>query len=159
MTSDSDIASYLINLDRSPDRLSSAATQLDRTGLRGQRIRAVDGQELGDVNASCCDAQAFARNVGRSVSASEIALCLSHISHGSGRSPRFIIRLLFTTRVIQRHANKRWRISRRVGHAHNKNRPAPESVGFRASGFVLNPALRINHSNTIGRRCGKLCSA
>src|SRR5262245_32219023 len=79
MTSDSDVASYLINLDRSPDRLRSAATQLDRTGLRWQRIRAVDGQELGDAIASCCDAQAFARNVGRSVSASEIALCLSHI--------------------------------------------------------------------------------
>jgi hypothetical protein len=36
-------------------------------------------------------------------------------SHDSGRSRRWSIRPLFTTKVIHRHANKRWQISRRDG--------------------------------------------
>jgi glycosyl transferase, family 25 len=75
---DIEVAGFLINLDRSPDRLAAAARQLDDAGLVWSRVRAVDGQSLGPDIWSHVDKRSFERNVGRRISAGEVAIYLSH---------------------------------------------------------------------------------
>ena len=71
-------AAFVINLDRSPDRLRSAADQLDQVGLAWQRVRAIDTQAMADMPAAHFDKDRFERNVGRSLHLSEIAMSFSH---------------------------------------------------------------------------------
>src|SRR5688572_13722755 len=73
-----DTAFFVINLERSPDRLRSAAHQLDIAGLAWQRVAAVDSRAVEDA-AQEDNRELFARNIGRDISSSEIALYLSHI--------------------------------------------------------------------------------
>src|SRR5882672_7262291 len=72
-----DVGIYLVNLDRSVDRLRSAAEQLDGVGIDWQRISAIDGRAQGDASAHC-DKETFARHVGRNVTGGEISVYLSH---------------------------------------------------------------------------------
>jgi glycosyl transferase family 25 len=79
MAEDSEPAAYVINLDRSRERLSAAASQLDEAGIGWQRISAIDGHAFDEVLVARYDVATFARNVGRGISGSEIALHLSHM--------------------------------------------------------------------------------
>lgn len=71
------VGAYVINLDRSVERLASAATQFEAVGLAWTRIPAVDGNGLPDATPGF-DAALFLRNTGRAASKSEVALYLSH---------------------------------------------------------------------------------
>jgi len=75
-----EIAGFLINLDRSPDRLRASARQLDDIGVTWSRVAALDGHLAGPALWSGIDRGRFERNVGRPITASEIAL---HLSHGA----------------------------------------------------------------------------
>ena len=75
-----DIAGFLINLDRSPDRLRASARQLDDLGLSWSRVSAFDGQVADPALWSGINRGRFESNVGRPITASEIAL---HLSHGA----------------------------------------------------------------------------
>lgn len=74
-----DIPVYLINLDRSPLRLASAQSQLNKYKIEFERIRAVDGQgleaadfeEYNDFNAK--------KYYGRSMTSGEIGCYFSHV--------------------------------------------------------------------------------
>lgn len=79
MAEDGEPAAYVIHLDRSRERLSSAAAQLDEAGIRWQRIGAIDGQAFDDAALARYDVGTFARNVGRGISGGEIAVHLSHM--------------------------------------------------------------------------------
>jgi glycosyl transferase, family 25 len=72
-------AAYVINLDRSPERLRSAASQLDPMDLDWQRVRATDAATLADIPMAHYDTARFERHVGRKVDPSEIALVFSHL--------------------------------------------------------------------------------
>src|SRR5215470_2102347 len=75
-----DITGFLINLDRSPDRLRASARQLEDLGLSWSRVSAFDGQVAHPALWSGIDRGRFESNVGRPITASEIAL---HLSHGA----------------------------------------------------------------------------
>jgi GR25 family glycosyltransferase involved in LPS biosynthesis len=79
MAEDSHPAAFIINLDRSRERLSAAASQLDQAGIDWQRISAIDGHAFDEATVARYDVATFARNVGRGISGSEIALHLSHM--------------------------------------------------------------------------------
>lgn len=70
---------YLINLDRSPERLKEATAALTAAGIAFERIRAVDGRDLSkeEIRASC-DRLAFLMVNGRRYKRNELACELSH---------------------------------------------------------------------------------
>lgn len=68
---------YVINLDRSPDRLSSIAAELQREGIPFERIAAVDGSKLPTAQpdyTSQIDADHFERDL----TLGEIGCAMSH---------------------------------------------------------------------------------
>ncbi|WP_421855117.1 glycosyltransferase family 25 protein [Oricola sp.] len=73
------IKTYLINMDRSPDRLDSATEQLCRIGLGFKRIAAVDGARLTDQHLSDYDEGGALHRYGRTLAAGEIGCYLSHV--------------------------------------------------------------------------------
>ncbi len=74
-----DLILYVINLDRSPDRLQSAKEQLVATELNWERVSAIDAALLADDVIADHDLRRFSENVGRPVRRGEIALFASHI--------------------------------------------------------------------------------
>ncbi len=73
------VATYLINLDGSMDRLYEATAQLDAAGLSFQRVSAVDGRKLAiDQYPDYDDARAMAY-MGRPLRGGEIGCYLSHL--------------------------------------------------------------------------------
>ena len=74
------LQTFLINLDRSTDRLAAMKARLDRLGRSWVRVPAVDGRAL---DLSCLgdkvDEAAFARRHGKRLNPSEVGCHLSHI--------------------------------------------------------------------------------
>ena len=78
-----EIAVYVINLDRSADRLAHMTAQLDSIGLEFERIPAVEGAHL-QLDGNCgdefsIDFDYWRKYHHRNVTASEIGCYLSHI--------------------------------------------------------------------------------
>lgn len=67
----------VINLDRSPDRLSAINEHLTARGIAYQRITAVDGTQI-DLN-KYADADLYRRCHGRNLRASEVGCYVSHL--------------------------------------------------------------------------------
>ena len=75
----SDIPLFVINLDRSVERLALAQAQFDRLGLRVKRVAAVDADSLdGATTAATFDAAANQRRYFAPLHPGEIACFLSH---------------------------------------------------------------------------------
>lgn len=72
------IAAYLINLDRSPDRLAAMVPQLDTLGLPWRRIPAVDGK-LEGAPWRDYDGHFFARRWGKDHSPGAYGCYMSHV--------------------------------------------------------------------------------
>lgn len=70
---------YLLNLDRSPDRLSSVQKSADELGIVVTRVPAVDGRSLTPEQQSGIDLRAFERRNGKRVLPGEIGCYLSHL--------------------------------------------------------------------------------
>ncbi|MEM1317362.1 MAG: glycosyltransferase family 25 protein, partial [Pseudomonadota bacterium] len=69
---------YIINLDRSPERLEMQQQQLDRLGLSFERVEAVDGSTL-DLPHPALDEAGFRRRHGKTINPNELGCTLSHI--------------------------------------------------------------------------------
>lgn len=74
------LKSYLINLDRSTDRLARASKAFATTRLKPQRISAVDGYAKDADFSQLYDTEATRAYMGRELLAGEIGCFLSHIS-------------------------------------------------------------------------------
>lgn len=71
---------FLINLDRSTERLANAAKQIEATGMSFERVSAVDGATLTDeVIQRVFDAKTAARRFPYDLTAGEIGCYLSHV--------------------------------------------------------------------------------
>lgn len=70
---------FLINLDRSGDRLAAMTGRLSTLGLDYARFSAVDGAAEWDRLSQTLDDAAFSRNVGRDVMRAEIGAYHSHL--------------------------------------------------------------------------------
>lgn len=70
---------YLINLDRSPDRLSNANRKLDVANIKAVRISAVDGLGLTAQNFPGYDDAITQSYFGRSMTSGEVGCYMSHI--------------------------------------------------------------------------------
>ena len=73
------ITAYLINLDRSPQRLAAMVPRLEALGLPWKRIAAVDGNDFGALPWPGYDDRAYTRNWGKSHHPNEVACYLSHV--------------------------------------------------------------------------------
>ena len=69
---------FLINLDRSPDRLAATQHQLDWLDLPWERVAAVDGEKLALPNRALVDEKAFERRHHALLRRGEIGCYLSH---------------------------------------------------------------------------------
>jgi glycosyl transferase family 25 len=70
---------YLINLDRSPDRLAHAAAELDRCGIPFTRVPAIDGKQLGDLPWPDFDDACYRRRHGKHPVPGEWGCYMSHV--------------------------------------------------------------------------------
>jgi glycosyl transferase, family 25 len=73
------LRAYLINLDRSPDRLATMVAQLDAAGLAWQRVVGVDGASFGELPWTGYDHRAYDRNWGKTHHPGEVGCFLSHV--------------------------------------------------------------------------------
>jgi glycosyl transferase, family 25 len=73
------LKAYLINLDRSPDRLAFMAAQLDAVGLAWTRVAGVDGSSFGELPWAGYDHRAYDRNWGKTHHPGEVGCFLSHV--------------------------------------------------------------------------------
>ncbi len=73
------LATLVINLDRSPERLAAMADRLRLLGLPWQRVQAVDGPALPAWPAGSVDEAGYARCHGKPVAAGEVGCYLSHL--------------------------------------------------------------------------------
>jgi glycosyl transferase family 25 len=74
------IATYLINLDGSDERLASATAQLQQHGIAFERISAVDGRKIPTTELEqLYDKKRAIAYMGRDLSAGEVGCYLSHI--------------------------------------------------------------------------------
>jgi glycosyl transferase, family 25 len=73
------LMTYLINLDRSRDRLTSMVAQLDSAGLAWKRVAGVDGSSFGELPWAGYDHRAYDRNWGKSPHPGEVGCFLSHV--------------------------------------------------------------------------------
>lgn len=71
---------YLINLDRSSERLAAMESQLATLGMPYQRFSAIDASASWDELAPSVDFAAFERNVGRRVMRGEVGCYQSHLA-------------------------------------------------------------------------------
>jgi len=79
MISSAQFQTFLINLDRSQDRLSAMKDRLERAGLPWQRVPGVDGKQLDLDQCQDVDAQGFRRRNGKRLNPAEVGCYLSHI--------------------------------------------------------------------------------
>lgn len=70
---------FVINLDRSPERLAKIRKRAEEIGIDLIRVRAVDGTRLTPEQASLVDHAAFARDHGKRIMPGEIGCYLSHL--------------------------------------------------------------------------------
>lgn len=70
---------WVINLDRSPERLASISAQLDRLGLAWTRQRAVDARAFTPEQQALLDVPAYQRKHGKEPVAGELGCYLSHV--------------------------------------------------------------------------------
>jgi glycosyl transferase, family 25 len=70
---------WVINLDRAPDRLARVRAQLDALGLPWTRLPAVDARALTQEQAASLDEPAYRRKHGMTPSLGELGCYLSHI--------------------------------------------------------------------------------
>ena len=75
----SGVACYLLNLDRSPDRLARAGSALRAAGLDPVRVPGVDGATLTDEQRALADPRATRRVTGRALSDGEVGCYLGHL--------------------------------------------------------------------------------
>lgn len=73
------ILTYVINLDRSTDRLAAVSSAMQAQGIEFTRIRAVDGRQLSAEQLAAYDDTGARAYYGRSLRTSEIACFLSHL--------------------------------------------------------------------------------
>ena len=73
------IATYLINLDGSDERLASASAQLQQHGIAFERISAVDGRKFDVDSHPLYDKKRALRYMGRDLVGGELGCYMSHI--------------------------------------------------------------------------------
>jgi glycosyl transferase family 25 len=73
------LKAYLINLDRSADRLAAMRTQLDAAGLPWTRVPAVDGRGFGNLPWPGYDDRGYDRDWGKSHDPGEVGCFHSHL--------------------------------------------------------------------------------
>jgi len=76
---DGTLQTWVINLDRAPDRLQRIGTQLDRLGLPWQRLPAVDARALSPAQRAQLDEAAYRRLHGKDPVPGEVGCYLSHL--------------------------------------------------------------------------------
>jgi glycosyl transferase family 25 len=69
---------WVINLDRAPERLARIRAQLDRLGLPWTRLAAVDARALTPEQAATLDEPAYRRKHGKTPAPGELGCYLSH---------------------------------------------------------------------------------
>lgn len=74
------LQTWVINLDRAPDRLARISEQLSRLGLPFTRLAAVDGRALTSEQQRALDEPAFRRKHGMPPLAGELGCYLSHVA-------------------------------------------------------------------------------
>lgn len=73
------LETWVINLDRAPERLARIAAQLDRLGLPWTRLPAVDARALTPAQRAELDDAAYRRKHGKAPVAGELGCYLSHV--------------------------------------------------------------------------------
>lgn len=73
------LKAFLINLDRSPERLAQMSQRLDRLSRPWQRVSAVDGRALGIHSHPQVSVSAYMRKHGKQLNPAEVGCYLSHI--------------------------------------------------------------------------------
>jgi glycosyl transferase family 25 len=74
------LQTWVINLDRAPDRLARITEQLNRLGLPFTRLPAVDARQLTESQRACLDEPAFRRKHGMPPLWGELGCYLSHVA-------------------------------------------------------------------------------
>jgi glycosyl transferase family 25 len=74
------LRTWVINLDRAPDRLQRISAQLDRLGLRWTRLAAVDARALRPEQRAALDEGAYQRRHGMTPLPGELGCYLSHVA-------------------------------------------------------------------------------
>ena len=80
MPSVDELHTWVINLDRAPERLQRIAGQLQRCGLAWTRLSAVDGRTLDDAQRGALDVPAYRRRHGMDPVSGELGCYLSHLA-------------------------------------------------------------------------------
>ncbi|MBQ1203704.1 MAG: glycosyltransferase family 25 protein, partial [Loktanella sp.] len=75
-----DLGIWLINLDRDTDRLAGMQSQLDALGLEYTRFPAIYGKDRAGELATRVDADAYARNMGQTISPGHMGCYASHVA-------------------------------------------------------------------------------
>ncbi|MGB3390275.1 MAG: glycosyltransferase family 25 protein [Pseudaminobacter sp.] len=70
---------FVINLDRSPERLAKVRESAEKLGVELVRVKAVDGAQLTPEHAQKVDHASFERNHGKRILPAEIGCYLSHL--------------------------------------------------------------------------------
>lgn len=70
---------YVINLDRSKERLTEITRQLNELGLQFERISAIDGKLANDTQRACINEQAYQKKHGKQSLPGELGCYLSHV--------------------------------------------------------------------------------
>jgi glycosyl transferase, family 25 len=73
------VSTWVINLDRAPDRLARISAQLQRLGLDWERLPAVDARALTPEQAALLDEAAYRRKHGMTPVPGELGCYLSHV--------------------------------------------------------------------------------
>jgi glycosyl transferase family 25 len=73
------LATYVINLDRSPERLSTISARLAALGIKFTRIPAVDAQRLTPAQSSALDEETYKLKHGKTPLLGELGCYLSHV--------------------------------------------------------------------------------
>lgn len=73
------LQTWVINLDRAPDRLARIGAQLRRLGLPFERLPAIDGRALTAEQRAALDAPTYRRRHGMEPIAGELGCTLSHV--------------------------------------------------------------------------------
>lgn len=74
-----DLRTWVINLDRAPDRLQRIAGQLQRLGLPWTRLRAIDARDMTKEQAARLDEATYRRRHGMTPLPGELGCYLSHV--------------------------------------------------------------------------------
>ncbi|WP_201493146.1 glycosyltransferase family 25 protein [Rubrivivax sp. A210] len=73
------LQTWVINLDRAPERLARIAAQLQRLGLAWTRLPAVDARALSSLQRAALDEAAYRRKHGMTPLGGELGCYLSHV--------------------------------------------------------------------------------